>query len=116
MDDAHRLHIADLQVHVLRYPVAHPVRTSFGIMHDRPAVFVRVQDHDGAHGWGEVWCNFPSCGAEHRARLVETVLAPLLTGRRHASPAAAHAYLSAATAVLAIQSGEPGPMAQAIAG
>jgi len=116
MDDAHRLNVADLQVHVLRYPVEHPVRTSFGVMHDRPAVFVRVEDRDGAHGWGEVWCNFPACGAEHRARLVDTVLRPLLIGRAYAAPAEAYAHLSAATAVLAIQAGEPGPMAQAIAG
>ena len=69
--------IARLEAHVLRWPVEVPVRTSFGTMHDRPAVLVRVEDDDGAVGWGEAWCNFPSCGAEHRARLIETVLAPL---------------------------------------
>jgi L-alanine-DL-glutamate epimerase-like enolase superfamily enzyme len=101
---------------VLRYPVATPVRTSFGVMHDRPALLVRAEGADGAHGWGEVWCNFPSCGAEHRARLVESVLAPLLCGATFASPRAAFDHLSASTAVLALQSGEPGPIAQAIAG
>ena len=85
-------------------------------MHDRPAVLVRVEDADGAHGWGEAWCNFPSCGAEHRARLVESVLAPLVVGRAYASPHAAWAHLTAQTAVLALQAGEPGPLAQAIAG
>ena len=39
---------------VLRHAIATPVRTSFGVMHDRPAVFVRVQDADGWEGWGEV--------------------------------------------------------------
>ncbi|MEO5881489.1 MAG: mandelate racemase/muconate lactonizing enzyme family protein [Caldimonas sp.] len=107
---------ARLEAHVLRWPVKVPVRTSFGTMHDRPAVLVRVEDAEGAHGWGEAWCNFPSCGAEHRARLIETVLAPLLVGRAFASPEAAFAELTAQTAVLAIQSGEPGPIAQAIAG
>ena len=106
----------DLSVHVLRYPVERPVRTSFGVMHDRPAVFVRVRDRDGAHGWGEIWCNFPACGAEHRARLAETVMRPLLLGREYAAPADAYAHLTAATEVLALQSGEPGPMAQVIAG
>nr|WP_243463852.1 hypothetical protein [Bordetella bronchiseptica] len=81
-------------------------------MHDRPAVLVEVEDSDGAVGWGEVWCNFPACGAEHRARLVETVLAPLLTARAFADPAQAFAHLEARTAVLAIQTGEPGPLAQ----
>jgi L-alanine-DL-glutamate epimerase-like enolase superfamily enzyme len=105
-----------VDVHVLRHRVAVPVRTSFGVMLDRPAVLVRVEDEDGSHGWGESWCNYPACGAEHRARLVETVMAPLLCGARHASPSEAFARLQAATAVLAIQSGEPGPMAQAAAG
>jgi len=108
--------LARIEAHVLRWPVRVPVRTSFGTMRDRPAVLVRVEDADGAHGWGEAWCNFPSCGAEHRARLVETVLAPLLVGHRFDSPRAAWTTLNAHTAVLALQSGEPGPIAQAIAG
>lgn len=108
--------LARLDAHVLRWPVRQPVQTSFGTMHDRPAVLVRVEDADGAVGWGEIWCNFPSCGAEHRARLLETVLAPLLVGKSFATAEAAFADLTARTAVLAIQSGEPGPMAQAIAG
>lgn len=43
-------------------------------------VLVRVTDDDGISGWGEIWCNFPAIGAKHRARLVDSVLAPLLTG------------------------------------
>lgn len=105
-----------VEAHVFRCPIATPVRTSFGTMHDRPAVFVRVEDADGAVGWGEAWCNFPAVGAEHRARLLESVLAPLATSRGFDSPAQAFDWLSERTAVLAIQSGEPGPMAQAIAG
>ncbi len=112
----HSLRPVRVDVHVLRHPIAVPVRTSFGVMHDRPAVLVRVEDASGAHGWGEAWCNYPACGAEHRARLVETVMAPLLCAREHASPAEAFERLQAATAVLAIQSGEHGPMAQALSG
>jgi L-alanine-DL-glutamate epimerase-like enolase superfamily enzyme len=106
---------ARLEAHVLRWPVRTPVRTSFGTMHDRPMVLVRVEDVDGAVGWGEAWCNFPSCGAEHRARIVETVLAPLAVGRTFASAGAAWRAMTEATAVLAIQAGEPGPLAQALA-
>ena len=108
--------IARLDAIVLRCPIETPVRTSFGTMRDRPAVFVRIEDDDGAVGWGETWCNFPACGAEHRAQLLETVIAPLAVGQRFASPAAAFDALSRATAVLAIQSGEQGPLAQSIAG
>ncbi|HYP85058.1 mandelate racemase/muconate lactonizing enzyme family protein [Variovorax sp.] len=110
------LRIASVEAHVFRYPVRVPVRTSFGTMTDRPALFVQVRDQDGASGWGEVWCNFPACGAEHRARLVRTCMAPLLEGQAFDGPAAAWDALTRQTAVLAIQSGEPGPMAQAIAG
>ena len=79
-------------------------------------VLVRVEDAEGVVGWGESWCNFPTVGAEHRARLVESVLAPLLEGSTVGHPQEAFRRLTAKTAVLAIQSGEPGPIAQAIAG
>lgn len=107
---------ARIDTFVCRAPIDTPVQTSFGIMRDRPAVFVRVTDADGAQGWGEVWCNFPTVGAEHRARLVDSVLAPLLAGKSFDSPQAAFDALVAQTAVLAIQCAEPGPIAQGIAG
>lgn len=113
---AARVHLARVEAFVFRCPIATPVRTSFGTMHDRPAVYVRAEDVDGAVGWGEIWCNFPSCGAEHRARLLQTVLAPLATSRGFAGPADVFEWLTERTAVLALQSGEPGPMAQSIAG
>src|SRR6476660_9005966 len=110
------LHIRSLRALVWRYPLKTPVVTSFGTMRDRPMVLVRAEDADGIAGWGEIWCNFPSVGAEHRARLVHGVLAPLVTSRAFDTPADAFEFLTAGTAVLALQSGEPGPFAQAIAG
>jgi D-galactarolactone cycloisomerase len=108
--------IRRLAAHVFRWPVATPVRTSFGVMHDRPMVLVEAIDGDGNRGWGEVWCNFPAVGAEHRARLVAEVFAPRLEGRDMSDPAAVFRELSESTAVLALQAGEPGPIAQCIAG
>jgi len=110
------LRLKSLRARVYRAPIETPVTTSFGIMHDRPMVVVEAEDHDGVRGWGEVWCNFPHVGAEHRARLVDGVLAPLATAAPHESPATLFHHLTAQTAVLAIQCGEPGPFAQAIAG
>ena len=110
------LRLVSLQAFVLRCPSPVPVRTSFGTMHDRPAVFVRAETVDGAVGWGEIWCNFPACGAEHRARLLDTVVAPLLLNQDFADPAQAYAHATRKTEVLALQSGEPGPMAQVISG
>jgi D-galactarolactone cycloisomerase len=99
-----------------RYPLSTPVVTSFGKMQDRPAVFVRVEDADGVVGWGEAWSNFPSTGAEHRTRLVNEVLAPAITGLSASEPSEIFEKLTQGTSVLALQSGEPGPFAQAIAG
>ena len=85
-------------------------------MLDRPAVFVRVEDFDGVIGWGEVWSNFPSPGAEHRARIINEILAPMLLEFRYETPETAFDYLTRRTSVLVLQSGEPGPFSQSIAG
>ncbi len=105
-----------IQAFCYRYPLTTPVVTSFGEMRDRPTLFVRVEDGDGQTGWGEVWCNFPSVGAEHRTRLINEMLAPLLIGRAVTDPSDVFESLSATTSVLALQSGELGPFAQTIAG
>ena len=116
LPDTPPLHPAKVQAFVYRAPIENPVQTSFGIMHDRPAVLVRVEDRDGAHGWGEIWCNFPGVGAEHRARMLESCVAPILQERQWAHPAQAFETLSRRLEVLAIQAGEPGTVAQIIAG
>ena len=108
--------VARVESFVFRAPIATPVQTSFGIMRDRPAVFVRVTDADGIEGWGEIWCNFPAVGAEHRARLVTSVFVPMLEGKRFDSPEAAFKAITEQTEVLALQAAEPGPIAQCIAG
>ncbi len=101
---------------VYRCPLEQPVTTSFGTMRDRPMVMIEVEDDQGVRGWGEAWCNFPAVGAEHRARLVDSVLAPLLLARPFGDPVEAFEHMTSRTAVLALQSAEPGPFAQAIAG
>jgi L-alanine-DL-glutamate epimerase-like enolase superfamily enzyme len=107
--------IRGIQAFCYRYPLTTPVVTSFGEMRDRPALFVRVEDDDGQAGWGEAWCNFPSAGAEHRTRLINEMLAPMLAGRAVTHPSEVFEHLSAATSVMALQSGEAGPFAQTIA-
>src|SRR5260221_11665263 len=86
--------IRRVQAYCYRYPLSTPVVTSFGRMLNRPAVFVRAEDEDGVVGWGEVWSNFPSTGAEHRARLVNEVLAAALVGRELDDPAQAFETLT----------------------
>jgi D-galactarolactone cycloisomerase len=97
---------------VFRAPVTAAVANAFGAMTNRPAVFVRVSASDGAWGWGEVFANFPQVGAEHRARLVDSLFAPLLAGMSALDPAATLETLTRRTRTMAIQCGEPGPFAQ----
>jgi D-galactarolactone cycloisomerase len=108
--------VRSVQAFCYRYPLSTPVVTSFGRMLNRPAVFVRVEDADGNAGWGEVWSNFPSTGAEHRTRLVNEVLAPAVSRFAVGEPSQVFEKLTQGTSVLALQCGEPGPFAQAIAG
>lgn len=110
------IHIRDVATRIVRQPIARPVRTSFGTMRDRPMLFVRVRDEDGAEGFGEIWCNFPSVGAEHRARLCDAVVAPLLAALGPVAPDAVFGELARRLHVLAIQSGEWGPIFQVAAG
>ena len=106
--------IANLECWVLRAPITVPVANAFGAMTNRPAVFLRITASDGVQGWGEVFSNFPQVGAEHRARLVRSIFAPLLQSGVGDDPEAVRALLGQRTRQMAIQCGEPGPFAQII--
>ncbi|MZR31639.1 mandelate racemase/muconate lactonizing enzyme family protein [Sneathiella litorea] len=108
--------IETVECFVFRYPLTEPVVTSFGMMRDRPMVLIRLRDADGVTGWGEIWCNFPNVGAEHRARLVDDVFGPILKREAFDDTDTAFNHLTGATRILAIQTGEAGPIAQCIAG
>src|SRR5262245_31856338 len=62
-----------VEIHCFRYRLTQPMYTVFGPLEARPALVLRVEDDEGASGWGEVWCNFPQPGAEYRARLAALV-------------------------------------------
>lgn len=108
--------IARVEVAAYRQPLAEPVATSFGVMQDRPAVFVRVEDAEGAFGLGEIFANWPASGAEHRCRLVAEDMADLLIGHEIEAPQDLFAHLNTRTRIRALQCGEQGPFAQCIAG
>src|SRR4051812_26588205 len=107
--------IDKLECWMLRAPVNAPVVNAFGAMTTRPALLVRLSASDGAYGWGEVWCNFPPVGGEHRARLIESLFVPLVKVK-DAEPRELAAALERGTHLMAIQCREPGPFAQIIAG
>ena len=106
---------ASIEAFAYRVPIGIPIKVAFGTFRDRPMVLVRVVDVDGAEGWGEVWCNWPAVGAEHRARLAADIGQRLLD-RTFAGPDEALRALTSELEVLVLQTGEAGPVAAAIAG
>lgn len=107
--------LARVEAYAYRVPIATPIKVAFGTFRDRPMVVVRVVDRDGAEGFGEVWCNWPAVGAEHRARLAVDIGARLI-GRPFASPEELYHDLRRGLETLVIQTGEVGPIAQVVAG
>ena len=107
---------ARVEAHVFHAPIKEPVRTSFGTMSERVAVFVRIEDSDGARGWGEVWSNFPTASAEHRALLFTDIVAPRALGKSLDDPAALWAEIDRGLHVLRVQSGDAGALSAAAAG
>ena len=105
-----------IEVYHFKAPINEPIITSFGSIPARNALLVRIEDDDGAFGWGEIWANFPPAGAECKVSLLETILIPATLGRTWSSPTAALIDLTQRMRRNALQSGEPGPFASCIAG
>ena len=108
--------LARVEAHVFHTPITEPIRTSFGTMTERVAVFVKVEDSDGARGWGEIWSNFPTASAEHRALLFADIVAPRVLGKSLDDPVALWSELDRALHVLRVQSGDAGALSAAAAG
>ncbi len=107
---------AYLEVFCFRYPLDTPMQTVFGPVKSRPALVVRIEDNEGAEGWGEIWCNFPQVGAEHRAKLAVDVAPLALADIDTASPGEAFHLIRQRIHRLALQAGEAGPADQIAAG
>jgi D-galactarolactone cycloisomerase len=107
---------ARIETFLYRAEVAEAVKTSFGSIPRRSVLLLRVEDVDGAHGWGEIWCNFPPYSADNKVRLVETVVAPAAFHGEYDDASHAWHTLTEKTRRWTIQSGEPGPIAACLAG
>src|SRR4030081_3659561 len=108
--------LAKIEAHVFRAPIQEPVRTPFATMAERVAVFVKVEDSDGARGWGEIWSNVPTASAEHRALLFADIVAPRALGKPLDDPAAPWAEMAGALRVVRPQRGDAGPLSAPPAG
>ena len=111
-----KIKLERLEPILLRTKIDTPVITSFGTIPERAVLLVRVEDKDGAVGWGETFGNFPMHGAENRAHLIRDYIAPIILSNAWDSPVHAFDTVTSKTHIMTLQSGEPGSFAQAIAG
>ena len=102
--------IAKLEILAFRAEIASPVVTSFGSIPARATALIRIEDTDGAHGWGEIWGNFPIITTAYRARLAATLLPGHLIGATIDSPGAFTAELARKFLILKVQASEHGPV------
>lgn len=115
-EDGAGIQIARIDAWAVRQPIERPVSTSFGTMHDRPAVFVRLEDADGCFGWGEIFANWPAAGAEHRVNLLMQDVADFVFEMKLDALSDLFNRLDRAMHIRALQCGEWGPFRQVIAG
>lgn len=109
------IRVARIRIEVFRAPVPNPVVVSFGAITERSIAMVALEDTAGAVGWGDIWGNFPSITTEYRARLAGLLLPDLLLGQAVDDIPAHYARMMRQLRVLAIQSGEYGPVAAVVA-
>lgn len=108
--------IRRVETFIYRVQVNKPVVSTLATLTQRTALLLRLEDSEGAFGWGEVYATLPSYGAEHRAQTVHKLLASLLLGQTIHQPAECWLRLTQKTHAMAIQTGESGPISAAIAG
>jgi len=95
-------------------PIDHPVKTAFGTMTERHAVYLVVRDDAGHQGIGESWVNFPAWGPWERIAAFEHTIIPWLENREVEDVAATADGLYAALRGPAVQSGTVGPLLGAL--
>ena len=83
------LKIKSIELTEINLPLVHFFETSFGRTYERRISLVRVEDFDGAEGWGEVTCGeLPGYSDEWIDSAwvtIEKILAPMIVGREFES-------------------------------
>ncbi len=79
------LHITSVELIEINLPLVHFFETSFGRTYERRIILVRVEDQDGAMGWGEVTCGetpgYSDEWTDSAWVTAEKILAPMVVGR-----------------------------------
>ncbi len=85
------MQIKSIELTEINLPLVHFFETSFGRTYERRIILVRVEDTDGAEGWGEVTCGeVPGYSDEWTDSAwvtAERILAPMVVGREVGSAA-----------------------------
>ncbi len=110
------IQIAHIETFRLQATVEGLPTSTLGAMKARNGLLVRIEDPDGAFGWGEVWCNFPPHASQTRQQLLRNVIGPELVGQTFAAPGDVRPSLEARWTTMATHVGEPGPFGHCIAG
>lgn len=77
--------IKSVELIEINMPLVHFFETSFGRTYERRIILVRVEDADGAEGWGEVTCGetpgYSDEWTDSAWATIEKILAPMVVGR-----------------------------------
>ena len=85
------LNIRSVELTEINLPLVHFFETSFGRTYERRIILVRVEDTDGAEGWGEITCGespgYSDEWTDSAWVTAEKILAPMVVGKRFESAA-----------------------------
>lgn len=85
------LNIKSIELTEINLPLVHFFETSFGRTYERRIVLVRVEDADGAEGWGEITCGetpgYSDEWTDSAWVTTEKILAPMVIGKECESAA-----------------------------
>lgn len=77
--------VRSIELTEINLPLVHFFETSFGRTYGRRIILVRVEDADGAEGWGEVtcgeWPHYSDEWTDSAWVTIEKVLAPMVVGK-----------------------------------
>lgn len=83
------LKINSIELTEINLPLVHFFETSFGRTYERRIILVRVEDADGAQGWGEITCGeepgYSDEWTDSAWVTAEKILAPMVVGNEVAS-------------------------------
>src|SRR5438132_7785034 len=79
------LRISSIELTEINLPLVHFFETSFGRTYERRIILVRIEDRDGAEGWGEVTCGetpgYSDEWTDSAWVTIEKILGPMVAGR-----------------------------------